>query len=215
MRRVGFIAFALNALMAGTAEARETQPPADFSGVYLGLNTGYGFGASGDWCNCSFLPPAVDATGGEGGITVSLEAGYDMRFGPLVIEAAARAGLADIKFSETCAGGTRCHGEASWLAEAQMSAGILVDDTLLAGSIGYAAGEVTAQTGGGPADTSVHDGRVFGARVEQGMTQGWRMGVEHRYYDMGGANEGALGADVDIDWTSHTIALIIRYELGE
>lgn len=216
MRRVGFVAFVLSTLVAGAAEARDDKAPADFSGVYLGLDTGYGFGASGDWCYCTVLPPAVDAVGGEGGITVAAEAGYDMRVGQLVIEAAARAGFADIKFSEICTGGMRCHGEASWLAEAQVSAGFLLfGDMLVAGSAGYVVGDVHAQAGPGPADTSIHDGHVLAARIEQGMTQGWRMGVEYRYYDMAGTNEDAAGADVEIDWTSHAVALVIRYELGD
>jgi hypothetical protein len=216
VRRVGFVAFVLSTLVAGAAQARDDKAPADFSGLYLGLETGYGFGASGDWCYCSVLPPAVDAIGGEGGITVAAEAGYGMRFGLVVIQAAARAGFADIKFSEVCVGGMSCHGEASWLAQAQVSAGLLLfADTLVAGSLGYAVGDVHAQAGAGPADTSTHDGHVLAARVEQGMSQGWRMGLEYRHYDMAGTNEDAAGSDVEIDWASQSVALVIRYELGD
>jgi hypothetical protein len=176
---------------------------------------GYGAGESGDWCGCTFLPPATDATGGEGGIFVAGEVGYAVRLGPVVIEAAARAGHADIKFAETCASGAPCNGELAWIAEAQLSAGVVVfGDILLAGTIAYAAADVHAQAGAGEATTALHDGHAFAARIEQGMSGGWRMGVEYRRYDMAGTNEAPSG-DVDIDWTADTVALVIHYELGE
>jgi opacity protein-like surface antigen len=211
VRRLLLLAFAA-ASFAATAEARD--PPADFAGAHVGLVTGYGFGASGDWCFCSFLPSAADAVEGEGGIVVGAEAGYGLRFGALVVEAAARAQHADIKFSEVC-GTTPCSGETGWLLEAQLTAGIvLFDDLLLAGTAGLAAADTYASTGAAEASSALHDGTVLGLRIEQGMSENWRMGLEYRHYDMHGTNDTPAG-EAAIDWTTETIALVINYELGE
>ncbi|MBL8782337.1 MAG: porin family protein [Alphaproteobacteria bacterium] len=212
MRRIFLIAV-LAVAFAPLANAREKDPPADFDGLFIGLNTGYGFGASGDWCTCSFLPSVADVTEGEGGIFVGGELGYGVRLGPIVLEVAARASHADIAFAEVCAAGVPCSGETSWLAEAQISAGFVVlDNILIAGSWGYGAADVEAQTG--PYTTSaVHDGTVLAARIEQAMSENWRMGVEYRHYDMQGTNDTPAG-DVDIDWQTEAVSLAIHYELN-
>ncbi len=198
---------------APLATARETDPAADFAGAFVGLNTGYAFGASGDWCNCTFLPSVADATEGEGGIIVGGEAGYGVRLGPIVIEASVRASHADIKFAEICGIGVPCSGQAGWIGEAQVTAGFVVfDDILLAGTWGYAVADVDATVG---LDTSnaTHDGVVLGARIEQAMTENWRMGVEYRHYDIQGTN-GTPAGDVDVDWQAEAVALNIHYELN-
>jgi opacity protein-like surface antigen len=205
--------FALLAVLcAPIADAREKDTLADFDGLFVGLTTGYAFGASGDWCNCTFLPSVADAAEGEGGIIVGGEVGYGLRLGPIAVEAAARAAHADVKFAESC-GTVPCSGKTGWLAEAQLSAGVVVfDGLLIAGTWGYALADVEAQVGAADASTSAHDGIVLAARIEQAMSGGWRMGLEYRHYDMQGESETPAG-DADIDWTTEAVALVIHYEL--
>jgi opacity protein-like surface antigen len=211
VRRVFLIAV-LAVLFAPLANARDKDPPADFAGVFVGLNTGYGFGASGDWCTCTFLPSVADATEGEGGITAGGELGYGLRLGPIVVEASVRASHADVQFAELCAAGIPCSGETSWLGEAQVTAGfVLFDNILIAGTWGYAAADVDAQMG--PYEsTATHDGTVIAGRIEQAMSENWRMGLEYRTYDMQGTN-GTPAGDVDIDWEAEVVSLAIHYEL--
>lgn len=199
----------LMAAALSVQNARADDARAEFSGFYVGLNTGYGFGASGDWCFCTFLPNVTDAAGGEGGVLAGAEAGYDLRWGPIVLEAAARLSHADLRFSERCLAGLTCTGELAWLGEAQISAGVVVGDLLFAGTIGYGMADVHAQAATAPADTALHDGRVLAARVESGMSGGWRMGVEYRHFDMQGTHDGP---DTEIAWTAHALSLVIRYE---
>lgn len=97
-----------------------------------------------------------------------------------------------------------------------------MDDILIAGTAGLATGGVTAHTvglGAPDEDSSVHDGVTYGARVEQGMSGGWRFGLEYRYYDMSGDNTLRAGTappeSVAIDWHAHVAGLTIRYELGD
>src|SRR5262245_35130536 len=212
VRRLYLCVIAAAAFASAPSARAAADPPADFSGVFVSLDLGYGFGASGDWCSCTFLPSVTDTIGGEGGIIVGGGAGYDLRFGSLVLELAARGSHADIKFAETC-GTTTCSGEVAWLGETHVGAGLIVfDDILLAGSYGYAFGDVHAQSGSTPPSTARHDGSTYTARIEQGWSGGWRMGLEYRRYELEGDHELTSG-ETKIDWSSQVVALVIHYEL--
>lgn len=223
MHRLLFLACVVCTSLFGPVVAHAAAPNADFSGAHLGLQTSYGFGAGGDWCFCTFLPPAIDATGGSGGILVGGEAGYGLRFGAFIVEAETRLSYSSLAFAELCAPNLRCDGELSWIGEAQLSAGFVIDDTLIAATAGLASGDVRARTinaGGTQGEnTSLHDGRVYSARIEQGMSGGWRFGLEYRYYDMSGENALSAGTaaptPVDIEWHAHVAGLTIRYELAD
>lgn len=207
----------LFALIAGlfaslTVASADDTTPADFAGLHVGLDIGYGLGASGDWCQCSPIPIGTDLVGGDGGIFVGGEAGYGVRLGALVLEASTRLSYAEVEFSDACAGLGNCNGDLAWLGEAFASAGVvLYDYILIAGSVGYAAGDVTVDFGPSD-DTSTHEGLMLGGRAEFGMPGGWRMGFEYRHYDMSGTNMTPGGA-VDVDWETESVSFNIRYEL--
>jgi opacity protein-like surface antigen len=211
--RLLFAAFVLALFAAPAVAQADDTTPADFSGVHLGLDIGYGLGASGDWCQCTPIPIGTDAVGGDGGILIGGEAGYGERLGPLVLEATARMSYADVDFADACPGIGTCSGELAWLGETFASAGVvLYDFILVAASVGYAAGDVSVAVGPADDDTSTHEGLMLGARSEFGMPGGWRMGVEYRHYDMSGTNMTA-GGPVEIDWETESVSFAIRYEL--
>ena len=210
-------ALGLAAMFWAAATAFAAGPAADFNGAFLGLQTEYGFGAHADWCGCTYVTPLTDAAGGEGGMIAGGQAGYDLRFGSFVVEAGVRASYADLGFDRVCAGPTRCVGNLNWLGEAQLTAGFVVfGDILIAGSAGLAAGDVTASAGGIVTSSEIHDGHVFGGRAEMAMSDGWRFGLEYRFYDMQGTNTvdtpTTAPADVDIKWTAHVVGLTIANE---
>ena len=213
--------------LAAAAPARAGEAPADFSGPSLGLHTSYGFGAS-DWCFCNFVGPAIDATGGSGGVLAGGRAAYGVRFGDFVLEGETRLSYASVAFADSCGPALGCAGELQWLGEADLNAGLVIfGDIMMAASVAYAEGDLRATTvvAAGPAagttreETATHDGRVYGARIERAMSGGWRFGLEYRYYDMSGTNlaADATGAptQADIDWHAHVAGLTIAYELGD
>src|SRR5262245_22548156 len=106
------------------AEPPAPPPPATFSGLYLGIQTDYGFGGGGDWCLCTYAPLLADASGGDGGIVVGGHVGADLRLGPLVLEAETRLSYAEVDFAEECGVSLRCSAKLNWLAEAQLGAGV-------------------------------------------------------------------------------------------
>ena len=209
----------LSVCLAMPAQARPHDPHADYSGVYLGVQTDYGSGGGGgDWCSCTPAPFVADAGGGNGGLLAGGHIGLDWRWGLLVVEAETRLSYAEISFAETC-GAFSCAGELQWLSEAQAGAGLVFGRTLIMATAGYAAGGVQAQTNAfapnTAAATSIHDGRAFGARIEYAMIDGWRMALEYRHYDMKGENDIAGAAPVAIEWTTHVAGLRMTYELPE
>ena len=216
--RLGLLAF-LSVCLAVRAQAQPHDPVADYSGVYLGVHTDYGSGGgSGDWCACTPAPLVADAGGGDGGLVAGGHIGYDLRWGPLVVEAETRLSYAGVSFSETC-GAFSCAGELHWLGEVQFGAGLVFGRTLIAATAGYVAGDVQTQTDAFAPNTepatSIHDGSVFGARIEYAMIDGWRMALEYRHYDMSGENDIAGGPSVDIEWTTHVGGLRMTYELRD
>jgi len=223
MRRRVVLACVLSSC-AALAQASAAEPPADFAGFSLGLHTSYGFGAS-DWCFCNFVGPAIDATGGDGGVLVGPQATYGLRFGDFVLEGDARLSYASVAFADSCGPALACAGELEWLADVDLNAGVVIfGDILVAATLGYAEGDVRASTvvTAGPAigttreQTTTHDGLVYGAHVDLAMSGGWRYGLEYRYYDMSGTNlaADATGAPVqaEIDWHAHVAGLTIAYE---
>lgn len=215
MRR--WVALLLAAVVWAALPARAATPKADFDGAFLGLQTEYAFGASGDWCGCSFVTPVTASAGGEGGILAGVQAGYDWRFGSFVVEMGTRVSYADFAFDRVCAAAARCEGTLDWLAEVQVSAGfVFFGDMLLVGTAGLTAGDVTAVAGGALQSTATHDGHVFAVRGEQAMSGGWRFGLEYRYYEMDGTNRldtpTSAAADVAIAWSAHVVGLTIANE---
>jgi opacity protein-like surface antigen len=213
------------AVLAAPSPARAENPKADFEGPTLGIQIGYGFGAS-DWCFCNFATPAVEAVGGDGGVLGGVHAGYGVRLGPFVLQSEARLSYATIAFSELCRPQLSCAGETEWLGEIDASLGLVVfGDIMIAASAGFATGDVRATTvvlqgpnaGAAREESATHDGSVLGARIEQAMSGGWRYGLEYRYYDMQGENLAAAPsgppAKAGIDWTAHTVGLSISLEL--
>lgn len=206
----------LAAVMAAAPGAFAATPKADFDGASLGLQTAYGFGAQGDWCGCSFVAPVSNAAGGEGGVVTGALAGYDFRFGSFVAGLGLRLSYADLAFDNVCAGTARCVGALDWLGEAELRAGLVIGDILIAGSAGLAAGDVEANAGGRLTTSEIHDGHAFGLRGELAMGGGWRYGLEYRYTEMDGTNRldtpTSAAGDVAISWHAHTVGLTIANE---
>jgi hypothetical protein len=201
-------------LAAVPAVARDSGPKADFAGLFVGVQTQYGFGAQGDW---SYAAPIAGAANGEGGVGAGVQAGYGWRAGAFVLEGQLRASYADLAFDNVCAPTVRCNGQLDWLAEAQAGVGIVVfGDIMLMASAGLAAGDVEAAAGGRLKETATHDGHVLALRGDWGMSGGWRYGVEYRYYDMAGTNRldtpTTAPTDIDVAWTVHAIGLTIANE---
>lgn len=209
------------AIASGSAsEARADEPGAvphasqnSWTGFYVGVHAGYGFG-EGDG-DTSFLPDpstfgaqpfssSIEADGFIGGG----QAGYDWQFGKYVVGVEADLSWSDVQGDERVSplsdfGGTPdpawfqdASVELEWLATLRARAGILIKpNALLYATGGVAYGSVEYETftsfdpfpqfqySGSASDQEV--GWTAGAGVEWARPSGWSLKAEYLYFDLG------------------------------
>ena len=193
---VGVLALGLAAASAADlprrpmpAKAPYVPPPAVFSwtGPYIGINGGYGFGRS-DFSD-PFGTGSFDVTGGVVGGTI----GYNYQMGQFVLGLEGDGDWSNLRGSAAC-GGTSCELRNNWLATAR-------------GRLGYAWGRVMPYITGGATfgniktsiagvgnsdDTKV--GWTFGGGLEANIVGPWSAKLEYLYVDLGRSGS-VLGSD--------------------
>ena len=185
MRKV-FVAAAI-AMSASGAMAADIQRPAYYApgpsvpgpfnwvGPYAGLNLGYQWGEVGR----TATEPAGVFGGGQ--------LGYNWQSGQFVygIETDLQVSNADdtaggFQFSTPWWGTTRARGGYAW------------NSFLFYGTLGFAYGDVKAQTAG-LSENKTHFGWTAGAGVEVGLNRAWSAKVEYLYVDLDNRNYATTG----------------------
>jgi len=180
----------------------------NWTGVYLGLNGGFTFGAS-DWTD-SVTGTSSDTFSTLGfvfGGTVG--ANYQAGSWVLGVEAdgdwANSSGFGTFTTTSTsslCAGG--CLTKNSWLATVRGRAGYAFDRFLVYGTGGAAFGNIQANFSTHPVTTSTKTGWAAGGGVEYALGLNWSAKAEYLFVDLGNGscttdcalqNPGGLGAD--------------------
>jgi outer membrane immunogenic protein len=194
MRRVvfAFIAFAVTTAIAAAADLGRRQPyypaPApvyaplfSWTGFYIGVNGGGGFGSS-NWDSTG----SRDVSGGVIGGT----AGYNFQFGQVV------AGIeGDVDWSgingttnNLCPFG--CKTSNNWLATVRGRLGYAADRFMPFVTGGGAFGDIRASSPGLPDTSSDKTGWTIGAGLETAFAPNWTAKVEYLYVDLGSFNCG-------------------------
>jgi outer membrane immunogenic protein len=171
--------------MATKAPAYE--PPYTWTGPYIGIYGGGGFGRSE--FSDPFATGKFDMSGAVAGGTI----GYNYQMGQVVLGVEGDGGWSNIRGSTTC-GAFTCETRNNWLATAR-------------GRLGYAAGRIMPYITGGAAfgdiKTSVSGigdaqqtraGWTGGGGVEAMIAGPWSAKVEYLYVDLGRASS-LLGSD--------------------
>jgi outer membrane immunogenic protein len=180
-------------------------PPQTWSGYYLGVNGGYGFGTS-NWSDVNnpgnsliggTTPPGTSAgnfdikgalAGGTLGLNMQLDSivlGIESDFDWSGVRGSITPanGFCNLPVSLTGAGavGSTCETRTGWIGTARLRVGYAFDQVLLYGTAGAAVGEVqTALTGAGFAGTAPATG-PFQSSVQFGWTVGG--GVEVAFFE--------------------------------
>lgn len=191
-----------------------------WTGGYIGLNAGYGWGdadhiagpTSGSGIN------DFDIDGGFAGAQI----GYNWQIDRFVIGAEA-----DIQWSGIeggCAAGT-CGGgvipqstshEIDWFGTLRARLGYAAGEWMPYVTGGWAFGEATRTTGVGPAsvDQSL-SGWVAGAGVEWAFAPGWSAKAEYQYIDFGkDTYDFPAGFDPIVDLSFHTVRVGINWHFN-
>jgi outer membrane immunogenic protein len=149
---------------------------ANWTGFYVGLNAGYGFGKS-DW---DFPAVSPSPKGFVGGVTL----GYNFQTGLWLWGIEGDLDYSGMKGSTDCARGS-CETKTSWLGTARGRFGYAGWNTWLPYLTGGAAfGDVKASSPVGEAN-KVKVGWTAGAGVEYAMWSNWSVKAEYLYVDLG------------------------------
>ncbi len=224
MKRSPFAGLALLVLIAAPAAAADLprqnyRAPAyvtsyNWTGFYVGLNTGYSFGASG----------GLDLRGGF----IGGQVGYNWQAAgsPWVIGAEIDSAWADFGRTDTFAstlGLVSVSSSANYVGSARLRAGYAFDRTLVyvTGGLGWINNEIgiNATVGGftlGLQDSQFHVGGVVGAGVEHAFAPNWSGKIEY-IYSMYSTEQyfanvaGGFPASAD----THTIRIGLNYQIRQ
>ena len=158
-------------------------PAYNWSGFYLGINGGGGWGHS-NW-NTS-----ADRIGLSGGL-VGGTAGYNWQIGSAVLGLEGDVDWANLKgtnSSALCPAG--CSTSDTWLSTVRGRAGYAFGSVLPYVTGGLAVGDIRAATPGFPGASNTSAGWTAGAGIEVGLTGNWSAKAEYLYVDLGKFNCG-------------------------
>jgi outer membrane immunogenic protein len=153
----------------------------NWSGFYLGVNGGYGFGTS------SFT--GTDNFNINGGL-VGGTAGYNWQVGQAVFGLEGDGDWSGIKGSTTTGCPAGCETRNDWLATFRGRLGYAADRFLPYITGGLAVGDIKATTPGFPGIDADRTGWTVGGGVEFAIAGPWTAKLEYLYVDLGSANCG-------------------------
>jgi outer membrane immunogenic protein len=163
---------------------KPVSPAYNWSGFYLGLNGGGGWGRS-NW-NTS-----TDHIGVSGGL-VGGTAGYNYQFQSNVVLGLEAdmdwAHLTGTNSSVNCLAG--CSTSDSWLSTVRGRAGYAFGSVMPYVTGGLAVGDIQASTPGFPGATSTNAGWTVGGGIEVALPGNWTAKAEYLHVDLGNFNCG-------------------------
>ncbi|HYI27380.1 MAG TPA: outer membrane protein, partial [Bradyrhizobium sp.] len=219
MRRVLFSAIGLLALSATCVSAADIPRPAykapavyapvfTWTGGYIGINAGYGWGRS----DFGFLGGDADPSGAVAGLTL----GYNWQAmgSPWVFGIEGDINWSDIRggfVSAACPFG--CETRNEWFGTARGRVGYAVDRVMLYATGGLAFGEVSTTFNGFGGASETNLGWTLGGGIEGAIAPNWTAKLEYLYVDLGDAGCGVLAcAGTNIDFSTHIVRAGLNYK---
>lgn len=193
-------------------------PPPIFSwtGFYLGINGGYGFGQS-SWNN-----PVDGPTGNfnTNGFLIGGTLGGNYQIGSFVIGVEGDGDWNDANGSTGFCNVASCTTKSDWLATVRGRAGFAWDRVLFYGTGGVAFGNVQAAATGFPFASGTQTGWTAGAGVEFAFAPNWTARVEYLFVDLGNFTcpatscDGTGGVSDTVKFNENIIRAGIDYKFG-
>jgi outer membrane immunogenic protein len=186
-------------------------PAYNWSGFYLGINGGGGWGHS-NWDTSS------DRIGLSGGL-VGGTAGYNWQLGNAVLGIEGDIDWANLKgtnSSTLCPAG--CSTSDTWLSTVRGRAGYAFGGVLPYLTGGLALGDIRAATPGFAGASNTSAGWTAGAGIEFGLTGNWSAKAEYLYVDLGRFNCGVSCNGLPTDNVSmhdNVVRAGVNYRFGQ
>jgi outer membrane immunogenic protein len=220
-----FFAFVSLAALAGAAAAADLPPPMaqpyykvpayvpapvySWTGFYVGINGGGGFGQS------SWDSPATGNFNIDGGV-VGGTVGYNYQFGQAVAGIEGDVDWADIYNTTTQACPAGCKTSDSWLSTVRGRLGFAADRFMPFVTGGLAVGDISASSPGLPGATTTNAGWTIGGGIEMSLIGNWSAKAEYLYVDLGKFNCGtncgaAVGVNDNVSFTTNLVRAGVNY----
>jgi outer membrane immunogenic protein len=182
---------------------------ASWSGFYVGINGGYGFGKS-NWSGGGATTGDFDVKGAMAGGT----AGYNFQTGMWVWGLEGDLDWSGMKGSTTsvCAPST-CETKNEWLGTARGRIGYAGWSNLLPYLTGGAAFGNIKGTLAGASVTKTNVGWTAGAGLEYAFLGAWSAKVEYLYTDLGKVTcpAATCGGDIDVKFKANLVRVGLNY----
>jgi outer membrane immunogenic protein len=185
----------------------------NWSGFYVGVNGGYGFG-NADWTGGAVASGRFNASGLLIGSTV----GANYQIGQFVLGIETDMDYATLKGNGPAGFCANCQTTSNWLGTTRGRAGFALDRVLFYGTGGAAYARVNAAANG-VIDGSTALGWAAGAGVEGALADRWTAKIEYLYADFGhGSCTSACGslpfATQSVSLKENFIRLGVNYKFG-
>jgi outer membrane immunogenic protein len=176
-------------------------PGYNWTGVYAGINGGYGWGTS------NFSAPLstgdFNTKGGQIGGTL----GYNYQAGQVVFGLEGDLDWSDVKGSAAC-GALNCETKNTWLGTARGRIGYAFDRFMPYVTGGLAVGGVKNSATGLGSSTTTKAGYALGGGLEAALTGPWTAKVEYLYADLG---DSSAPSGADASFKSNTVRAGLNY----
>jgi outer membrane immunogenic protein len=157
--------------------------PFSWTGFYVGVNGGYGFGRS-KWDG---LPATFDVKGG----LVGGQLGYNWQFGQFVYGLEGDGDWTDLRGHANavrCAGTTLCQTRNDFLSTVRGRFGLAVDRLLPYATGGLAVGNIKATDAAFTGVDKTREGWTVGGGLEYALAPNWSVKAEYLWVDLGKEN---------------------------
>lgn len=169
-------------------------PTFTWTGFYVGVNAGYGFGQYTGRSAPNFKDPSGFVGGGQ--------IGYNYQIGQFVVGAETDLQYADLRARNSAAGVAGSKARIPYFGTVRARAGVAIDRFMPYVTAGYAYGGSDVTVPGTGKSSTMHHGYVVGGGLEYAFTNNLTAKVEGLYVDLsdkrvlGGA--GKIGAEAGI-----------------
>ncbi len=178
-------------------------PPAwSWTGPYVGINGGYGWGSS------EFSAPFATGSFNTNGGVVGGTLGYNYQYGQTVIGLEGDIDWSGIKGSAAC-GGTTCSTSNDWLGTVRGRLGYSFDRIMPYVTGGLAVGNINTDIAGVGSADETKAGWTAGGGVEFHINGPWTAKVEYLHVDLG---SGGSVAGSNADFTADLVRGGINYK---
>lgn len=207
------------ALVAGLASAQAADLPArapvvkappivapvfTWTGPYVGINAGYGFGESNRWGGAA--PGGFDVDGALVGVT----AGYNWQMNQAVFGLEGDIAWSDIRGSGVCTG-VGCSVRNDWLGTFRGRLGYAAGQFMPYVTGGLAVGNIKATAAGFGTSDTTNAGWTVGAGVEAALWGPVSAKVEYLYVDLGRGDNIPGTAGTKADFTTNIVRAGLNY----